>query len=507
MSPPVDRATKRRSVPGPSPRFRRLIGESGVYTLGNVLRRAFSLITMPLFTRYLSTSGYGVLAIAGTLNNLLEVTYEMGLASAATRHYYNHDDEDKRVLFGTLALLSLGASLALTLVLLVAGPWVWAWTGNDIPYYPYIPVVIATVLLWTLGILPRVLFRVQNQAAKFLWLSTAQTALSVGLSVLFLIWLDLGPFGPILGAFVATAVIGVVYTRYLWRHIRLTFRWPLARQALAFGLPQLPTHLGGWALALVDRLILQHLTSLSVVAVYSVGYSISKLPFDLVANGIHWAIVPFFYQTATTLPEATSKAIFARVATYNIAVLAALGLFTVLFGPELIVLLASVRYAEASTLLPVLVAAAFLQSVLTIPTKGLFLMSKTAYMLPIVLGSAVVNVALNFALIPRYGMMGAAWATFIAYALQISICFVVSQRVYFIPYDVRRIATVVCSAFACAALREVIPDHSMFVRLGIKGAVLASFPVVLYLAGFFEAREVDWLRQHAAALVGVGSRV
>jgi O-antigen/teichoic acid export membrane protein len=68
------------SAPGPRrSRLRQLLSESTLYTLGNVARRSFSLVTMPVFTRYLSTSGYGILSIVGTVQNMLEVFYELGM--------------------------------------------------------------------------------------------------------------------------------------------------------------------------------------------------------------------------------------------------------------------------------------------------------------------------------------------------------------------------------------------------------------------------------------------
>jgi len=60
-------------------RLRQLANDAGLYVVGFALRRALSVITMPVFTRYLSTAGYGVLAIVGSMQNMLEVFYEMGL--------------------------------------------------------------------------------------------------------------------------------------------------------------------------------------------------------------------------------------------------------------------------------------------------------------------------------------------------------------------------------------------------------------------------------------------
>lgn len=479
-----------------------LISESSLYMLGNVLRRSFSLITMPVFTRYLSTSGYGVLSIVGTVQQMLAVFYDMGLGQASTRFYYDcRDERERQTLFGTLLIFSLAATLMLTLLLLATGEWMWGFVSKDVPFSPYIMLTIGTVFLENITVLPYVLFRVQNQVPRFFRLSLTQTVLTVLCSVLFVVWLGLGPLGPILATFIITAIFFGVYSYSLRGQVRLVFRWPLTGQALAFGLPEVPLRWGNWALKVADRLILQHLTSLSVVAIYSVGYSVSKMPFDLVVKGIDWAIVPFFFATATTESEGRSKAVFARVATYNVAVVAGLGLGTVLFGHELIDILASAKYAEAALVIPVIVAASFLEALSYIPIKGIYLKGKTGYLLPLFTVPAGLNIALNFVLIPRFGMMGAAWATLVGYAVMTILTLAISQKVYYIPYEYRRIAKVICAACIVAAFGSLASEAPLLTRITVKASLLMAFPLGLYVMGFFEGNEINWVRDRFTVLV------
>ena len=485
-----------------SSRLAQLLGESGLYALGNVLRRSFSLITMPIFTRYLSTSGYGVLSIVGTVQNMLEGFYEMGMGSASMRFYYDYRDErERRTLFGTLLLFSLAANLILTVLLFAAGERIWGAIAKDIPFYPYVVLTIGTVFLGNIAVLPRTLFRVQNQVGRFFRISVAQTGLTVFLSVLFVIWLDLGPLGPVLATFFITVIFASVFGCYLQGHVRLAFHWPTARRGLLFGLPEVPLRWGSWALKVADRLILQHFTSLSVVAIYSVGYSVSKMPFDLVSNAIHWAIVPFFYATAKQESEVRSKEIFSQVATYNVVILAGLGLASVFFGRELIEILASAKYAEAEAVVPIIVAASVLQAMFDIPCKGIYLQGKTGYLLPLYAIPASLNIALNFLLIPRFGMMGAAWATLIGYAFMIVLTVVISQRIYPIPYEYGRIFKTIFAAAILSLLGAFAPEASLLARIVMKAALLLLFPLILYLVDFFENYEIDWIRDQFATLV------
>ena len=114
---------------------------------------------------------------------------------------------------------------------------------------------------------------------------------------------------------------------------------------------------------------------------------------------------------------------------------------------------------------------------------------------------AGINIALNFALIPPLGMLGAAWAHLVAYALMIVLTLIVSQRVYPIPYDWGRIAKASAVAVALALGRELVAEAPLVGALAAKAVLLAAFPLVLYLIGFFEVRELDWMRARIVALV------
>jgi O-antigen/teichoic acid export membrane protein len=481
-------------------RLRQLLSESTLYTLGNVARRSFSLITMPVFTRYLSTSGYGVLSIVGTVQNMLEVFYELGMGQSSTRFYYEcQSARERQTLFGTLLILSLSVTAVLSVLLLAVGEWLWALVAPQVPFYPYIGLTIATVFFGGIGVLPRAIFRVENQVPRFFRLSVSQTALTAALAVVLVVGFAAGPGGPILATSVVTAIYAVVYAWALRGHVRWAFDWELARRALAFGLPEVPLRWGNWALKVSDRLILQRFTALSVVGLYSVGSTIGKTPFDLVANGIHWAIVPFFYSTATQESDERSRRIFAEVATWNVAILAALGLGTIVFASDLIAVLASSSFAAAGAVIPLIVAASFLESLFYIPSKGIYLKRKTQYLLPLFLVPAAINIGLNFALIPRFGMMGAAWSRLACDAIMVALTLVVSQRIYPIPYEYGRIGKIVLLAAVLAGAGTLVPDGPAVVRVAAKLVVMALFPVLLYAVGVRDDRLMSLVRGRLAA--------
>ena len=495
-------------------RFVQLLSDTTFYAAGQVFRRGISIVTLPVFTRFLTMGELGMLAVIGTIRELLIVVFQLGLPNSADRFYFDCRTEgDRRRLLGTLFLFLMASSLVGTLLLVWAGPILWDRVVPDIPFHPYVSLTVVTVFLTGMATLPRSLFRVTHRVPLFTGLTALQGALTAGLSIALVVVWDLGILGPVLAALIVSAIFFVVFYAYLRPHLAWQFSGDLVRQSLAFGLPDIPVRIGVWALRLADRLILPLYIPLSAVGLYSVGYSLGSMPFELFASATSAAILPFFYRTATEESEDTSKAIFATVAAYNAALFGFLGLGTVLLAREVIVVFATVAYLEAERIVPFVVWASIFRVLAQVPARGVYLMKRTGLLAVVLTAPVVLNVGLNFALVPSFGMMGAAWATLLAYPAMFAVTLWVAQRIYPIPYDYGRIAKPLLLAFGLSLLKGVVPDESLVVAIAIKALVLAAFPLLLLGMGFVTpqerrsfARLLDWPALRAAASHARGTR-
>jgi O-antigen/teichoic acid export membrane protein len=313
---------------------------------------------------------------------------------------------------------------------------------------------------------------------------TANGLLTAVLSIVFVAVWHYGALGSVLGNLVTAAVFFVVLYAYLRKHLAWEFSWKIARESLVFGLPDVPVRVSRWALKLADRLILQRFLPLSVVGLYSVGYSLGSMPFELIASSTAIAILPFFYRTATEESEHDSKALFAIVAAYDAALLGFLGLGTVLFAREAILLFTTSRYLEAESIVPYVVWASVCEALSFVPARGIYLMKRTAALPVLYVAPAAINIGLNFVLVPRYGMIGAAWATLLAYPVMLAWTLWLAQRVYPIPYDYVRIAKPLVLAVGLSLLTNVVTTESMVLAIMLKTLLLAAFPALLLVSGF-----------------------
>jgi O-antigen/teichoic acid export membrane protein len=478
-------------------RLKKLLGESMLYSLGNIIRRSVSIVTMPVFTRYMSMDDYGTLSLVRSFQNFLSLFYEMGTAASSTRFYYDCNDKDEKIrLFSTLFIFIFGLALIVSLFLLLFGEAIWVWIFKDIPFYPYAPIAILAAQMTTAGVLTRTLFRVHGQAKRLVMLNTIFTVVNLGLAVPSVVVLDMGAVGPLLVGLITMVAFFFIYMRYLWEYLSLQFSLQLLKRALAFGIPEMPVRFGNWTLQTLNQLILQHHWSLSVVALYSVAFSVATILFELIINAVHWAIQPFYYQIDKEESDDKAKEIFAYVGCLNTTVILFLGLLVLYYGPELLRIFASSKYSDAEPVIALMAFSAIFQFLFFIPSRAFYIRKKTLYLPPILFLTVGCNVVFGLLLIPEYGMMGAAWATLIAFFCRVVVTLVLAQRVYYVPYDYLRIGKALFAFVIVYGIKDFLPNGlPIYFSIPLKGIVLTAYPVTLLALGYFQPRELQRLRQ------------
>jgi O-antigen/teichoic acid export membrane protein len=260
-------------------------------------------------------------------------------------------------------------------------------------------------------------------------------------------------------------------------------------RALAFGLPDIPVRVGGWALRLADRLVLQAYVPLSAVGVYAIGAMLGTAVFEVVATAVNSAILPFFYATAADRTEAESRRVFARVAAWDAALIGFLALGTTLFAREAILLLTTRDYLAAQAIVPLVAWAAAFQALAHVPSRAIYLARRTGILPIVFLVPAAVNVGLALLLVPRLGIVGAAYAALAAYPLLFALTVLAGQRVYRIPYDWGRMALALGAALALSLATPVVESGGLATSIALKTVLLAAYPAVLLASGFVAPAE------------------
>ena len=409
--------------------IRQLFGRTVVYSLGGLLMRGIGFLLLPLYTRYLTRSDYGILAVTGIVNQILTVVYPLGLQNAVMRFYFSASNEDERLRnSGTMWLAMLSFSLILTLLLDTFGKNLFPVFFKSVPFNPFIRMAIWTAFFNATTLLPLVFFRVQERPGAYVItviLTQLQTYMII---VSFVVFQRQGAFSYLQGHFLSMAILTIPYAYLTMRNIRVSLDWSVLRTALAFGLPLVPHALATWVLEFSDRFILEKFVSLDDLGLYSIGYLFGSVMI-LIGVSVNNAWVPYFYRAMENEGEAADENL-ARLITYYVLALGLLAMVQALFIKELIEIFTAPAFHDAYRVAVWVIGGQLLSGLYFIPANFLMFYKKTSFLAVVTVTSGLLNVGLNWWLVPLHGIIAAAWTTFLGYGLMFGLTWYMSQRVH-----------------------------------------------------------------------------
>jgi O-antigen/teichoic acid export membrane protein len=469
------------------PQLKRLARHSAIYGLGGLVSRILAVLLLPLYTSYLRGSGFGKIETVTALSTVLVIVLRLGISSAFFRFYFDTKDDAQRTLvvrtsfWFTMTMATAGLIVGFVL----ATPLAHALKLGDDPWL----VRAAFVGLWAQMNYEQLtsLFRVEERSTAFVVASLANVLITVGATVLLVVGLHKGPTGAVVGNFLGTLAVYVPLLAYRRYQLGLQFNRELFRQMNRFGLPLVPSALALWAINFIDRIFIAQYKGQVEVGVYSVGVRISSaIVFLMIAFRLAW---PAFAYSIEDDREA--RRTYAFVLTYLTLVCSWISLGLGVLAPWLVDVLApKPEFHRAEQAVGLLAFASTLYAGYTVLAIGSGRARRTQLNWVISAVAAAVNIGLNVALIPPYGMIGAAISTAAAYAALFVGMVLYAQRVYPVPYQWRRLATALGAAVALTAL-----GRALDVPLAVAILLVAAYPLALGLLGFYLPAERARLRR------------
>ena len=466
------------------PHLRKLAGQSAVYGAADVFTNVVNLLLIPLYTSYLTKEDYGNLALLILFGTFAKIVFRLGLDAGFFRiHYSLETESDRRALAGTVSLFAAGMGVVLlAAVALWAEPLTgWLFGADRVPA-SWVVLVAADTAAGTLAFVPLALLRIQDRPGLFSTFSAGRHTVNIVLKVA-LVPAGWGVGGILWSDLAATALFSLALLPILARHAAPAFSPALLADTLRFGLPKVPHGLLLQVQNLADRKILDLFVSRGEVGLYQMGYNFGQgVKFATSAFEPAWG--PFVY---AQLGQPEAKRTLARVATHVFAVFAGATLAVSVLGGDLLTLLTprNPAFRAAAPVIPVVALAYLLHGVFLLTSIGIGIERKARYY-PVVTGAAAAaNIAANFLLIPRLGMMGAAWATVLSYAVMALLGFTISRRLFPLPYEGGRWLGAAAIALVLYLLSALAPA-SLLPRLAFEAALVAAYPLALGATGLMK---------------------
>lgn len=462
--------------------LRKLAGQTAIYGLSSIVARFLNFLLTPLYTSkgVFPPEEYGVITAFYAWAAFLTVLLTFGMETTFFR-FANRPGSDAKSAYATAFYTVANIAAPFMLFSVVFSDGIAAamrYPGNG-------------DLVWMLAIalgldamtaIPMARLRLEGRPWRFVAVNMTNIGVTVALSLWFFAYRK--PLDPGIGVghvflinLVASAV-KLLLLLPLWPYFARIER-ALLRPMLAFAWPLAIAGLAGMVNETADRAVMKFLLPAGIadeqLGIYGACYKLAVI-ITLFIQAFRMGAEPFFFSHAK---EKNSKETFARIMNVFVAVCMAAFLAVMLFLDVFKWFIPNPAYHEGLRVVPILMLANVFLGIYYNQSVWYKLTDRTKAGSSIALIGAGITLVLLFALVPRFGYMGAAWATLICYASMAAISYAWGQRHYPIPYNVGRVLLYMAGAVALWWGCEQIKLTGAFDHAVRATALLAFIGVVL----------------------------
>lgn len=394
-----------------------------VYGLGGIVSKIVPVIMIPIVTRIMPTSEYyGISDLSNIVVQFTSAIAVMGMYDGMFRMFFEKSEEEykKRVCSTALAFTMITSLIVFIVMVLLRDVIAQCFFGNG--HYAYVVYLsaIATLVGGTNSIIAAPT-RMQNNRKVFLIMNTISPVLSYSISIPMLLaghYVIALPLAGVLSGIIMELSFGILNRN--WFNIKL-FDKKLLKSMLAIAIPLLPNFLIYWIFNSSDRVMITNMIGISAAGIYSVGSKlghVSQLIYTAFAGGWQY----FAFSTMKEKNQVKSNSlIFEYLGIISFIVTGFICawsyiIFKILFTEE---------YLSGYIIVPYLFLAPLLQMLFQVAANQFLVVRKTWPNLFILSTGALLNIAINYFLIPVFGIEGAAIATLIGYVVSDIICVIV----------------------------------------------------------------------------------
>ena len=456
--------------------LKRLGRHTAVYGLGGIVSSVLAVVLLPLYTHYLPRSAYGKVETITALTAVLAILLQLGISSAFFRFYFDTPEPAHKLtvvrtsFWFTMGMATLGLAIGTIFAKQIAHLIGLGHSSNL--------VVAGAVGLWAQTNYQQLtaLFRVEERSTAYAIASVTNVLLTICATVLFVAVYHLGAIGLIVGNFTGTLLVYFGLVAYRFEQLGLEFDRTLFRNMQKFGLPLVPAALALWVINFIDREFIIWYKGPAEVGVYSVAIKVASIvTFVMVAFRTAW---PAFAYSIEDDREA--RRTYSFVLTYLLSFASWMALALGGLAPWWVALLTNPRFQRAQEAVALLAFAFAIFAGYTVMAIGSGRARRTQLNWVVTGTGAGVNIALNFWLIPLWGMVGAAVSTLVSYVILFIAMTIYAQHVYRVPYQWRRVCVGVGTAAALTVAARV--PHLPFAPSVV---LVLVYPLALAGLGFY----------------------
>lgn len=463
---------------------KKLAGNALIYGFFGLLQKGLGFFLLPVYASLLATDELGIISTSTAVISFLVILFGLSLRGSTAYFYYKFKDEDldyAKRFFGTNFTFILMFTVVGILLLLTGKNWILGTLFKNIPFRPYVILSMISVLLQPAYLFYQSILKAKHQAKKASLLDFLFFGGMASLTIVLIVFFGFKAEGALIANAFASFLVFTISLVGIRKEIIYCFDVKILKKSLKYSLPILPHNLSGWTMNMVDKIMLNNLNSLSIVALFDVGAQLGKIV-NLISLGVNSAYSPWFFEQVRNRPD--DNGTIAKITNKIVLLYACIAVAVSLLSPEVLQIIGKPSYYESWRVVP-FIATAFVINGFYFTYSNVFFLDKTKYLPVLTIIGAITNLILNYFMIPIYGIFGAAFASLTTKIMFTLLTYIICQRLYPIPYHQLYLTVVFCVCFllSCSPflVQGYLEEFSLIQRILIKSlALVVIFIPVIY---------------------------
>lgn len=441
------------------------------FSLGTWFKAAITLITAPLISYLITPDEFGRASMYSMFFQVLYALMFLGSDHAFFRFFYVKKKSERRELLWNCLYPSLTTSTIIAVVVFTFGDTISRYLYGE--RYRYVSLLL--IITMYLSLFQRYNASIVRLEKKGFLYSIIEivNSIATGLSTIVLAKMMRGSFyavivGQLIG-YLATLIVGLPQFKGYWKPTTVSLRD--IRELLVYGLPFVPTFLMEWLFSSIDKISLRQFRTYTEIGLYSVAYKIASALL-LVQAGFTLIWGPTAFERYEQNKD--DRTFFKKANSVVTFAMFSLGMVVFIFK-DLLILLFSTSYRESAQIVPFLILVPVMLAISDTTQIGISISKKTYWHLVTTIMASAANYLGNRLLVPLLGARGAAISTGLSYMFYMFVRLFISERVFPVGYDLRRISAsslVTVTVFAVGMFNRSHVVNSLVGLLGLALIVL-----------------------------------
>ena len=433
---------------------------------------------MPIYVASMSTEQYGIVGSMQTLISVLAIVLSLGAEKSIFRLFHDYKTEEGRNVFLASVTWFIYILATIMVVLLFLFHSYVERIFSSIPFSPYYAYSFCVAFCLAFEVAPRIYLQVTKQAKKYFFFSLTQMSFSAVGILYFAVYRHQEAAGMLKGMLVAQAAMMPLYIGVHIRNYNVRPQFRLIKSILTYCMPLLPSAVAAWIITMSSQVFVERSFSTSEVAIYALSLKIVGA-ITIFASALMTAYKPLFYQLANSENQQLAKEKLYNLQNNIILVLILISGLIAVFSKDIITVFFRSDYYDAVYLIPLLMVGAILGKISGYTNLAFYQEKKTMLMMWIMITASIVSVSMNYYIIPRYSIYGAAITYMVSIAVFFVLKYILSRPYYFIPYNwSKMILTFVGMLIAYAINTFVLPVG--IIPLVVKSLLICIILYIMY---------------------------